>query len=604
MCPNSCLAFTGPYSDEEVCPLCGASRWNQERLQFTNGRSKVPAKRFTTIPLGPQLQVLYCDPDQAHQMHYLYERTQQIFAELRRTGSISSVDDIAAGWDYLGAVLDGDIKKDDIVLMVSLDGAQLYESKQSDCWIYIWIILNLSPDKRYKKVHVCPGEFIPGPNKPKNIDSFLFVGLHHIAALQHEGLHIWDASEDCAFKSGLYLLFKTADGPGLVCWDGMVGHSGRKGCRVYCPMQGRRKNQGTHYYPALLKPLDNIPGSDHPDINIFQLPLGGSGDYADNLMRVISAPSQQQWEICRTETGITKPPLILGLEPSRSLGVPLCMTTDLMHLASNLSDLLISLWRGNMECGRTDDKNSWDWAVFHDEDTWTAHGKAVEEAGMFIPGSFDRKPRNIADKINMDYKTWEFHLYIFGLAPALLYGVLPERYWINFCKLVCGIQIMSQHVISKQDLEHAYVLLCSWGRESELIYYQFRQDWLHFVRPCVHQVLHLVTETMHKGPPICYTQWTMERTIGNLGQEIWQPSKLYENLAEEGVWQSRVSLTLFQLNELKTIPIRSMLYLQSCLSSTMESKGIPWALSIWETVTFYYANETSDPGSRLEKRLT
>jgi len=212
------------------------------------------------------------------------------------------------------------------------------------------------------------------------------------------------------------------------------------------------------------------------------------------------------------------------------------MTTDLMHLAGNLSDLLISLWHGNMECGRTDDKNLWDWAVFHDEDTWTAHGKAVEEAGMFIPGSFDHKPRNIADKINTDYKTWEFHPYIFGLAPALLYGILPECYWINFCKLMCGIQIMSQHVISKQDLEHAYVLLCSWGHEFELIYYQRRQDRLHFVRLCVHQVLHLVTETMHKGPPICYAQWTMERTIGNLGQEIQQPSKPYENLAKEGVW--------------------------------------------------------------------
>ena len=81
------------------------------------------------------------------------------------------------------------------------------------------------------------------------------------------------------------------------------------------------------------------------------------------------------------------------------------MTTDLMHLAGNLSDLLISLWHGNMECGRTDDKNSWDWAVFHDEDTWTAHRKAVEDAGIFIPGSFDRKPHNIADKINTDYKT-------------------------------------------------------------------------------------------------------------------------------------------------------------------------------------------------------
>ncbi|KIK17012.1 hypothetical protein PISMIDRAFT_112278, partial [Pisolithus microcarpus 441] len=551
MCPNSCAAFTGPYSNLEQCPLCETSRWNQELLQSTNGRSRMPAKKFTTIPLGPQLQALYRDPDQACQMRYLHERTQQIIAEIRRTGSISVVDDIAAGWDYLGAVLDGDIKKDDIVLMVSLDGAQLYESKQSDCWIYIWIILNLAPDKRYKKVHVCPGGFIPGPNKPKNIDSFLFVGLHHIAALQREGLRIWDASEDRMFSSDLYLLFTTADGPGLVCWDGMVGHSGKSGCRVYCPIPGRRKFHGMHYYPALLRPQGNCaPGSDHPDIDVFQLPLGGSGNYTHNLMRLVSAPSQRQWDIRKTETGITKPPLILGLDRCRSLGVPLCMTTDVMHLAGNLSDLLISLWRGTMDCSHTDNKDLWDWAIFRDEEIWTAHGQAVEDAGIAVPGSFDCKPRNIADKINTDYKTWEFHLYIFCLAPALLYNILPERYWLNFCRLVRGIQIMSQHAINEQDLEHAYVLLCSWGREFELIYYQLRQDRLHFVRPCVHQVLHLVTEAMHKGPPICYAQWTMERTIGNLGQEIRQPSKPYENLAEEGVRRSRVNALLAVMPEL------------------------------------------------------
>ncbi|KIK15156.1 hypothetical protein PISMIDRAFT_16721 [Pisolithus microcarpus 441] len=109
---------------------------------------------------------------------------------------------------------------------------------------------------------------------------------------------------------------------------------------------------------------------------------------------------------------------------------------------------------------------------------------------------------------------------------------------------------MSQHAISNHDLAHAYVLLCSWGREFELIYYQLRQDWLHFIRPCVHQVLHLVTEAMHKGPPICYAQWTMERTIGNLGQEIRQPSKPYENLAEERVRRCRVNALLAVMPEL------------------------------------------------------
>jgi len=98
--------------------------------------------------------------------------------------SIPIVDDIAMGWDYLGAILEGDITEHDIVVMVSLDGMQLYNSKESGCWVYIWVILNLPPDQRYKKLHVLPGSFIPGPNKPKNVNSFLFPGFHHLVAIQ------------------------------------------------------------------------------------------------------------------------------------------------------------------------------------------------------------------------------------------------------------------------------------------------------------------------------------------------------------------------------------------------------------------------------------
>ncbi|KAF9220176.1 hypothetical protein BS17DRAFT_669277, partial [Gyrodon lividus] len=76
--------------------------------------------------------------------------------------------------------------------MVSLDGAQLYEHKDSSCLIYIWVIVNLSPDKCYQKVNVRPGGFIPGPNKLENLDSFLCIGIHHVSTLQKEGLQIWD----------------------------------------------------------------------------------------------------------------------------------------------------------------------------------------------------------------------------------------------------------------------------------------------------------------------------------------------------------------------------------------------------------------------------
>lgn len=38
----------------------------------------------------------------------------------------------------------------------------------------------------------CP----PGPNKPGDINSFLFLSLYHVAALQREGLRIYDAYLD------------------------------------------------------------------------------------------------------------------------------------------------------------------------------------------------------------------------------------------------------------------------------------------------------------------------------------------------------------------------------------------------------------------------
>jgi len=183
---------------------------------------------------------------------------------------------------------------------------------------------------------------------------------------------------------------------------------------------------GFHYYPALLKPNRCPPGSDHPDVDVFDIPLGGSDGYADNLQHLVSACNQHQWELRRTETGITKPPLILGLDPKRSLGVPLCMAPDIMHLVANLSDLLISLWRGTIDCAGSDHKNMWDWAVLQDEEIWKAHGKAVEDASPFLPGSFDHKPCNVADKLNSSYKTSEFQLYTFGVAPALLYGIPPR----------------------------------------------------------------------------------------------------------------------------------------------------------------------------------
>ncbi|KJA13176.1 hypothetical protein HYPSUDRAFT_151868 [Hypholoma sublateritium FD-334 SS-4] len=226
-----------------------------------------------------------------------------------------------------------------------------------------------------------------------------------------------------------------------------------------------------------------------------------------------------------------------------------------MHLASfNLADLLISLWRGQLSENQTTDPiAAWPWAVLRGA-TWEQHGKAVAGTTPYLPGSFDRPPRNIADKINSGYKAWEWLLYLYGLAPALLYDILPQPYYSHFCKLVRAMRIIQQYHIKTPDLVTAQHLLQSFAHEFETLYYQRRINRLHFCRPSIHALLHLASEVTRLGPPICSSQWTMERTIGNLGEEMRQPSNPYANLSQRGLLRCQVNALVAMIPDLEQTP--------------------------------------------------
>jgi len=199
-------------------------------------------------------------------MAYRREIMDDILAELRASGNLDDIDDIPHGSDFWDACQRGDLKPDDVCLIFSMDGAQLYEHKASNCWIYIWILVDVSPDKRYKKKYILLGAIIPGPNKPKSPDSFIFSGLHHVAALQNEGLMIWDAAQRVTFRVRPWILLAEADAVGAPELTGYVGHHGKRGCRLRCSRVGRRKPGGSHYYAVCAKPDGyNESGCDHPD---------------------------------------------------------------------------------------------------------------------------------------------------------------------------------------------------------------------------------------------------------------------------------------------------------------------------------------------------
>ncbi|KIL63474.1 hypothetical protein M378DRAFT_127762, partial [Amanita muscaria Koide BX008] len=437
MCVNSCEAFVGPKADYEACSICLEPRYKVKKSK------RVPQQQMITIPLGPQIQALRRSPKGATAMRYRDQKVKQIFGD---QGCVSPqdyvYDDIFSGSELLDMSKRLEISAGDTTVSFSLDGAQLYQNKKSDTWIAIWIINDYDPAIRYKKKHILPALVVPGPNKPKDLDSFMFRSFHHLSAIQREnngaGICTWDALSNATTLSRTFFILGTADAVGLTELDGRVGHHGAQGCRMSCNMKGRHKPNSGHYFAAHLRPNGtNADDCNHEDYNFRALPRIPSSDaYQVNISKVIASKSQAEYERNRKSTGLSKPSIISGLHVTRCISVPCCFTVDLMHLLTiNLGELLVPLWRGELKCESTDDKASWDWVALTGNN-WLDHGRLVAAATTHFPSSFHRPPRNPAEKISSGYKATEYYLYLFGLGPALFRVLLPEKYWMHFCKLV------------------------------------------------------------------------------------------------------------------------------------------------------------------------
>ena len=143
--------------------------------------------------------------------------------------------------------------------------------------------------------------------------------------------------------------------------------------------------------------------------------------------------------------------------------------------------------------------------------------------------------------MNSGYKAWEYQQYLFGLGPTLFRTLLPEKYWLNFCKLVSGVRLLQRHHISCEELVWGHQILMEFVCEFEDLYYQRKASRIHFVRQSIHMLTHMAPETIHAGPLSCYAQWTLETAIGNLGREIRQDRDIYTNLTQRAVLRAQLN---------------------------------------------------------------
>jgi hypothetical protein len=132
-----------------------------------------------------------------------------------------------------------------MLLALSMDGAQLYQNKESDTLFGITTLIDFPPEIHHAKEMVLPTFVIGGPNAPQNYDSFLFPMFAHLSACQQSGLQIWDTSTQASFSICPWFSFGTVDTVGMAKLNGWVGHHGRNGCRILCSMPGCHKHQET-----------------------------------------------------------------------------------------------------------------------------------------------------------------------------------------------------------------------------------------------------------------------------------------------------------------------------------------------------------------------
>ena len=223
--------------------------------------------------------------------------------------------------------------------------------------------------------------------------------------------------------------------------NGHVGHHGKHGCWKGCSFQGWHKSSTRHYYSVHLKPnIYSVQDCDQLDFNFWQFEHQLSPEiYNSNLLTIMNSLAQGDYEHNQKNTGISKASILSGLLSSHMLKISLCFTVNLMHLIClSVSELLIFLWQGTIQCEATNSKWDWDWtSQLMDNNIWQVHGKLVASVTKYFPSFFHHPPQNPGEKISSGYKATKYYLYIFGLGPRFFQTVLPKKYWRNFC-LCCS----------------------------------------------------------------------------------------------------------------------------------------------------------------------
>jgi hypothetical protein len=437
-CVNSCLCYVGPHEMKQICPYCKEPRKNG------SGRAR---KSFTYSPITPRLKAFFKNPEMITQMQYR--------ADFVHDQSI--VKDIFDGETYqhlkeknvsIGGVSQPHkffSDERDIALGLSLDGFCPFKRRNQTCWPLILFNYNLPPDIRFLLHNILCVGVIPGPQKPKDADSFIYPLVIELLDFLG-GIATFDVERNELFALHAYLIVTFGDIPAISMIMRMKGHNAIFPCRM-CLIKGVRvpDTRNTSHYVPLYR-------ANHPDVeeevpvyDPADLPLRTHKQFLDQARHVQFAPSSAEEQRRAKACGIKGIP-VLSLLPS--LFFPQSFPFDFMHLIwENLLPNLVLLWTGKFK-GLDEGRESYELGA----GVWEAIGEATKASGSTIPAAYaTARPPNVAEETSAcTADSWSF--WALYLGPVLLKGRFQKAiYYKHFVELIKLLRLCLQFEISEEE---------------------------------------------------------------------------------------------------------------------------------------------------------
>ncbi|KAG9018790.1 hypothetical protein FRB90_009638 [Tulasnella sp. 427] len=521
-CKNSCMCFVGPYASLQACTYCSQNRFQPDGQPFN---------QFHYVPIIPQCVSLYSGKISANAMRYRSQHEFDNLLDLDNSGSITDIYDsilyrelresniTVNGHELPRRYLDS---PRDVLLTGLTDGFQLFRRGKHTAWPFLFVNNNLSPASRYQSGNVLCAGLIPGPNKPKDHDSFTYVVVQELTKAAF-GVQAYDALDDKMFDLRVFCPWKCGDMPATTsAYTGGKHHGAKHPCR-FCYIQGTRipgSSNINHYIPI------TRPG--HPPSNITSstLKLRSHQDWMQQAKQVDEAPTQAERQRLSQAHGINHTAIASKIPGFR---FPWSVPFDLMHLLENTIKNYI-----DHICGDFKDMGSGSESYILAPSVWKEIGHATFASNKTVPSTFEDR----------SYMTAEAHLVWATMYSRILLRnrFTHQRYYTHWCRL---ISIIERCIDFKSTAESRAQLRSDievWYDEYEKIFYQYKSERLPACVLTIHAWLHVPDIIEHSGPMWAYWCWVMERFCGRLSRAVssrkWPYASLNRRILEIGTLHS------------------------------------------------------------------